>query len=468
MYLRHLRSIVLKGNKKMEIVYLIVGLAIGFVITFLFLKNKKTVPIEEVNRINDEFNSLKIEAGRLTERIKLFEIDKTSLQSDLKNEREKSEQLNSENSALKSDYSNLQQKLTEQKAEVEELQKKFTTEFENLANRIFDDKTKRFSEQSKTNLQEILNPLKERITEFQSKVEETNKESIKGHASLREQLSMLKDMNQQITQEAKNLTEALKGQSKIQGNWGEFILESILEKSGLVKGREYVVQESLTAESGKRFQPDVIIKLPENKSIVIDSKVSLVAYEKFISSDDEHQKQLALREHINSIRSHIKNLSSKNYQNLYQLESLDFVLMFMPVEPAFALAVQNDQTIFNDAFEMNIVIVSPSTLLATLRTISSIWRQENQNRYALEIARQSGDMLDKFTAFVDDLISVGKGLVNAKDNYDKAMNKLTEGRGNLISRSEKIKQLGAKASKSLPPAIINRADLDDDNNLTDN
>ena len=355
---------------------------------------------------------------------------------------------------------NLQQKLGEQKIEAQELQKKFSIEFENLANRIFKEKADEFSKQSKTNLQEILNPLKERITEFQSKVEETNKESIRGHASLREQLSMLKDMNQQITQEAKNLTEALKGQSKTQGNWGEFILESILEKSGLVKGREYVVQESLTAESGKRFQPDVIIKLPENKSIVIDSKVSLVAYEKFISSDDESQKALALREHINSIRTHIKNLSSKNYQNLYQLESLDFVLMFMPVEPAFALAVQNDQTIFNDAFEMNIVIVSPSTLLATLRTISSIWRQEKQNRNALEIAKQSGDMLDKFTAFVEDLLMVGKGLISVKDNYDKAMNKLTDGRGNLISRAEKIKELGAKASKQLPPSIINRADED--------
>ncbi|MCU0414697.1 MAG: DNA recombination protein RmuC, partial [Ignavibacteriaceae bacterium] len=261
----------------MEILFLVIGLAIGFVIAFFFLKSKKTIPIEEVNRLNEEFNSLKVEVGKYSERIKLIESDKTSLQSELKTEREKSEKLTSENSSLKSDYANLQTKLSEQKSEIEELQQKFTKEFENLANRIFKEKTDEFSKQSKTNLQEILNPLKERITEFQSKVEETNKESIRGHASLREQLSMLKDMNQQITQEAKNLTEALKGQSKTQGNWGEFILESILEKSGLVKGREYVVQESLTAESGKRFQPDVIIKLPENKSIVIDSKVSLVA-----------------------------------------------------------------------------------------------------------------------------------------------------------------------------------------------
>lgn len=449
----------------MEIIYLIIGLVIGFVIAFFFFKSKKTVSIDELNRLNEQINSLKVDAGKLTERIKLFEEDKVSLLNDLKNEREKSEKLTSENSSIKSDYANLQTKLSEQKSEIEKLQEKFTKEFENLANKIFEEKGNKFSEQNKEKLSEILNPLKEKISEFEKKVEETNKESIKGHASLREQLNMLKEMNQQITQEAKNLTTALKGQSKTQGNWGEFILESILEKSGLVKGREYVVQESLTTESGKRFQPDVIINLPENKSIIIDSKVSLVGYEKFVSEEDENQKQLGLREHINSIRSHIKNLSGKNYQNLYQLESLDFVLMFMPIEPAFAYAVQNDPSLFSDAFEQNIVIVSPSTLLATLRTISSIWRQENQNKNAIEIARQSGEMLDKFAAFVDDLISVGKGLVGAKDNYDKAMNKLTEGRGNLISRSEKIKKLGAKASKTLPPAILNRADIDDDNLL---
>ena len=435
----------------MEIIYLIVGLLIGSVAVWLIASSK-----------------FKGDAGRVEERSRLLEVDKTSLQSELKAERDKSEKLTSENSSLKSDYSNLQQKLDEQKAEIEELQQKFTKEFENLANKIFDEKTTKFSEQSKTNLAEILNPLKEKISEFQSKVEETNKESIKGNASLREQLSMLKDMNQQITQEAKNLTEALKGQSKTQGNWGEFILESILEKSGLVKGREYVVQESLTAESGKRFQPDVIIKLPENKSIVIDSKVSLVGYERSVSSEDEQEKQLALREHINSIRSHIKNLSSKNYQNLYQLESLDFVLMFMPVEPAFALAVQNDQSIFNDAFEMNIVIVSPSTLLATLRTISSIWRQENQNKNALEIARQSGALYDKFVGFMDDLKSVGDRMDQAKTSYVNAMNKLVDGSGNLVGRVEKIKKLGAKANKSLPQNILNRSDVDDENNLLEN
>ncbi|MBU2447014.1 MAG: DNA recombination protein RmuC [Bacteroidetes bacterium] len=433
----------------MEIIYLVIVLAVGFVVAWFISSSK-------IKKLSNENSKLGERSGMLEK-----EKEKTSL--DLQQERDKVIELNASLSSLRSDYSNLQQKLTEQKAEIEKLQEKFTMEFENLANKIFEEKSTKFTEQNKEKLSEILNPLKEKISEFEKKVEETNKESIKGHASLREQLQMLKDMNQEITKEAKNLTEALKGQSKSQGNWGEFILESILEKSGLVKGREYVVQESITAESGKRFQPDVIIKLPENKSIVVDSKVSLNAYEKFISADNEKDQQLALRDHNISIRSHIKNLAGKNYQNLYQLESLDFVLMFMPIEPAFALAVQQDPQIFNEAFEQNIVIVSPSTLLATLKTIESIWRRENQNRNAVEIARQSGELLDKFTAFVDDLISVGKGLISVKDNYDKAMNKLTEGRGNLISRTEKIKQLGAKATKSLPPSILNRAELESDN-----
>lgn len=425
----------------MEIFFLIIGILVGATAAFLIAKFK-----------------FEGSAGKAAERNSFLEIELSKTEKELSAEREKVLKLNSDLSALNSDYKNLQEKLNEQKSEIGKLQEKFTKEFENLANKIFEEKGSKFTEQNKEKLSEILNPLKEKISEFEKRVEENNKESIKGHASLKEQLSMLKDMNQQITQEAKNLTNALKGQTKTQGNWGEFILESILEKSGLVKGREYLVQESITAESGRRFQPDVIIKLPENKSIVIDSKVSLIGYEKFISSDDEREKQLALREHINSIRSHLKNLSGKNYQSLYQIESLDFVLMFMPVEPAFAMAVQSDSTLFSDAFEKNIVIVSPSTLLATLRTIASIWRQESQNKNALEIARQSGDMLDKFTAFVEDLLAVGKSLISTKDSYDKAMNKLVDGRGNLISRAEKIKELGAKVSKTMPKSILDRAD----------
>jgi len=421
----------------MEFVYLIFGLLIGSVVAYLFLKNKFSSQItkaEERNRIYEE-NIKQLTAELASERAKVFD-------------------LNSSLSSLRSDYNN-------KKEEIEQLQKKFTTEFENLANKIFDEKTTKFSEQSKTNLQEILNPLRERISEFEKKVEETNKESIKGHASLREQLQMLKDMNQQITQEAKNLTQALKGSTKTQGSWGEFILENILQKSGLVKGREYKTQEVIYSEEGKRFQPDIIVSLPDNKSIVIDSKVSLTAYEKCISSEDDLQRQLALKEHITSIRNHIRNLSSKNYQSLYQLESLDFVLMFMPIEPAFALAVQNDAELFNDAFDKNIVIVSPSTLLATLRTVASIWRQENQNRNALEIARQSGALYDKFQGLITDLIDLGKRMASMQKGYEEAMKKLYTGRGNLISSIEKIKRLGANTTKSLPQQLLDRVDDED-------
>jgi len=452
----------------MEIIYLIIGLVVGFVIAFLFFKSKKTISIDEANKLNEQINLLKIEAGKFSERIRLLEGDKLALQSDLKSEREKSEKLNSESSSLKSDYSNLQTKLTEQKSEIEKLQEKFTKEFENLANRIFDKNTSKFSEQSKSNLQEILNPLKEKIFEFQTKVEDTNKESIDRFASLRQQLLTLSEMNQRISQDAQNLTKALKGDTKTQGNWGEFILESLLEKSGLVKDREFSLQESVLSEDGRRLQPDVIVNLPDNKSVIIDSKVSLVAYEKYINAENDIEKDESLKNHLISVRSHVKNLASKSYQNIYQLNSIDFVLLFMPIEASFALAMQSDRSLFDSGKEQNIFIVSPTTLLAILRTIEFIWKREKQNKNAVEIAKQSGEMLDKFASFVDDLISIGKGLVSTKDNYDKAMNKLTEGRGNLISRSEKIKNLGAKASKSLPPNILNRADIDDENNLLDN
>lgn len=428
----------------MEVIFVIIGLIFGFTAGWFFLSAK--------------LKDLSNENSKLLERSTILEKEKDSLTTQLEKEREKVVESSSKLGAMQSDYSNLQQKLSEQKAEIEKLQEKFVKEFENLANKIFEEKSTKFTEQNKEKLGEILNPLKEKISEFEKKVEETSKESIRGHASLREQLQMLKEMNQQITQEAKNLTEALRGQSKTQGNWGEFILESILEKSGLVKGREYVVQESITTESGKRYQPDIVINLPENKSIIIDSKVSLVAYERYVASDDEKEKTAALRDHVNSIRGHLKNLSSKNYQLLYKLNSLDYVLMFMPIEPAFALAVQNDSNLFNDAFDMNIVIVSPSTLLATLRTIASIWRQENQNKNALEIARQAGSLYDKFVNFYNDLIEVGKKMDLAKDSYENAMKKIHEGRGNLISSVEKIRELGAKTSKTLPPAAINRAE----------
>ena len=435
----------------MEFIYLVLGLLIGAALTFLFIKSRFTS-----------------QASKAEERNRIYEENIKQLNIELTAERVKVIELNSSYSSLQADYNNLQNRLNEQKEEIEQLQKKLTTEFENLANKIFEEKTTKFSEQSKTNLAEILNPLKDKISEFEKRVEETNKESIKGHASLREQLQMLKDMNMQITQEAKNLTQALKGGTKTQGSWGEFLLESILEKSGLVKGREYKMQEVVYSEEGRRFQPDVIVSLPENKSVIIDSKVSLVAYEKYISGEDDFQRQLALKEHITSIKNHIRNLSSKNYQALYQLESLDFVLMFMPIEPAFALAVQNETNLFNDAFDKNIVIVSPSTLLATLRTVASIWRQENQNRNALEIARQSGALYDKFQGLIMDLIDLGKKMDTMKDRYGDLMRKLHLGKGNLVSSVERIKKLGANTTKSLPQQLLDRAEDEEEDSFEEN
>ncbi len=425
----------------MEILYLLTGLVVGitfgWVIKLLLSKS---------------------ESSRLEERNKMLENSNNETDIKLNAEREKVLTLNSDLSSLQADFDNLQKKLAEQKSEVEKLQEKFITEFENLANKIFEEKSSKFTEQNKTNLKEILDPLKERISEFQNKVEESNKESIDRNAALRQQLSSLKEMNLQMSQDAQNLVKALKGDTKVQGDWGEIQLERILERSGLRKGEEYSVQESFTDESGSRKRPDVIINLPEEKKIIIDSKVSLVDYDRFVSAEEDDQKNIHLKAFINSVKRHIKDLSDKEYQNLFQEESLDFVLMFIPIEPAFIMAIQFGENLYVDAYDKNIIIVSPSTLLATLRTIANIWKQEYQSRNVIEIAKQSGALYDKFVGFVDDLIDVGNRMDQAKNSYEGAMNKLSEGTGNLIKRAEKIKELGAKTTKSLPPKIVDRAE----------
>ena len=429
----------------MEITLLIIGLAAGAAFGWLLATFKS-----------------KSSTGKIEERASILEQGKKEAEINLSSERNKVIELSSKLSSLQSDYNNLQQKLAEQKDDLEKLQEKFTKEFENLANKIFEEKTNKFSEQSKANLSEILNPLREKISEFQNKVEETNKESIDRNAALRQQLLTLKDMNQQMSQDAQNLVKALKGDTKIQGDWGELQLEKILERSGLRKGEEYSVQESFTTDDGRK-RPDVIINLPEEKKIIVDSKVSLVEYERFVSSVTEDEKSIHLKAFINSVKKHVKDLSEKKYQNLFDESSLDFVLMFIPIEPAFLLAIQFGENLYVDAYDKNIVIVSPSTLLATLRTIANIWKQEHQNRNVLEIAKQSGALYDKFVGFVDDLVNVGNRIDQAKGGYVDAMKKLSEGSGNLVNRAEKIKKLGAKTSKSLPQAILNRAEIDDEN-----
>ena len=423
----------------MEIIYLIIGLLIGAFVSYLLVKNKSEK-----------------QTGKAEERNRIYEENNKQLNVELTSERAKVIDLNSSLASIQSDYNNLQNKLNEQKTEIEQLQKKFTTEFENLANKIFEEKTTKFSEQSKNNLQEILNPLKEKISEFQNKVEETNKESIDRFASLKQQLFNLKELNQQMSQDAQNLVKALKGDSKTQGDWGEIQLERILEKSGLRKGEEYTIQESYTTDEGRK-RPDVIINLPENKKIIIDSKVTLVNYERFVSAENEDEKNINLKAFIDSVKRHIKGLGEKRYQDIFEQGSLDFVLMFIPIEPAFSLAVQFGENIYVDAFDKGVVIVSPTTLLATLRTIANIWKQEYQNQNVIEIAKQSGALYDKFVGFVDDMISVGNRIDQTKTGYVDAMKKLSEGSGNLIKRAEKIKSLGAKATKSLPQKLLDRA-----------
>lgn len=424
----------------MDILLLIIGLLTGFTIGYLFLKSKYTR-----------------EKAQLEERSKMLEADLIEEKTNAKETSGKMAKLNSDYAGLQADYKNLQDRMAEQKEELNDLQEKFSKEFENLANRIFEEKSSKFTKQNKDNLAEILNPLSQKIREFEQKVEDKHNKDTEARAGLVQQIKQLHELNQQMSKDANNLTKALRGDQKTQGNWGEFILESVLEKSGLTKGQEYKIQESFRSDSGSLLRPDVIVYLPDEKNVVVDSKVSLTAYEQHVSAEEETERNKFLSEHIKSVRAHIKGLSQKNYQNLYDLNSPDFVLMFIPIEPAFALAVQHDPMIFQDAFEMNIVIVSPSTLLATLRTIASIWRQENQNRNAIEIARQGGALYDKFVGFVDDLVNIGKRIDSTKDSYKEAMKKLYDGSGNLIRRTEKLKELGAKVSKSIPGNLLNRA-----------
>ncbi len=359
------------------------------------------------------------------------------------------------------DFENLWERHLEQKQEVEKLQEKFTKEFENLANKILEEKTNKFTEQNKENMKNILLPLQDKIQLFEKKVEDTHKESIDYHAALRQQILGLREMNAQMSKETINLTKALKGDSKMQGNWGELVLERVLEKSGLEKDREYYVQQAHTTDDGQRVFPDVVINLPDGKKMIVDSKVSLTAYEKYTNEEDDSLKSAYLKEHVNSIKRHVEQLGEKNYQDLYQIESPDFVLLFIPIEPAFAIALNEDTALYNKAFEKNIVIVTPSTLLATLRTIDSMWTNQKQQENAYEIARQAGALYDKFEGFVVDLVKVGNKIKDSKTEYDAAMNKLVEGKGNLITSVEKLKKMGAKAKKSLPEAILKRSESEE-------
>jgi DNA recombination protein RmuC len=332
-----------------------------------------------------------------------------------------------------------------------------TDQFRNLANQIFEEKSAKFVQQNQANLDVLLKPLGERLKEFQTKVEETYDKESKQRFSLQSEIAKLVVLNNKISEDAENLTNALKGESKTQGNWGELVLERVLEASGLQKGREYDVQVSISNDEGGRAQPDVIVRLPESKHVIIDSKVSLTAYEEYSAADDDDARAKALTRHIESMRRHVAGLAEKNYQSLYGIRSLDFVLMFMPIEPAFILAFQADRDLFSDAFGKNIMIVGPSTLLISLKTIASIWRYEYQNRNAQELARHCAALYDKFVGFVADLEDIGKKIEAAEKSYTNAFGKLKSGKGNLVRQVERIRHLGVKPGKELPGAMVDAA-----------
>lgn len=331
-------------------------------------------------------------------------------------------------------------------------------QFKNLANEILEEKSKRFAEQNQQNLDTLLKPLQEKLTDFRKQVDDTYQSEARERFALKQEVEKLAGLNLKMTDETRALTNALKGESKTQGDWGELVLETILENSGLRKGEEYLVQDSHTIDDGSRLQPDVVIRLPESKHLVIDSKVSITAYTRYMQADDDATKTAELNSHVLSIKQHIQGLSAKNYQDLYGVGSIDFVLMFIPIEPAFLAAMRHAPDIYQEALKKNIVMVCPSTLLATVRTVAHLWRQEHQNRNAQEIARQCAVLYDKFVGFVEDLDKVGQRLDQAQVSYGDAIGKLKTGRGNLIRTAENVKKLGVKPNKSLPTKLTDVAD----------
>ncbi len=453
------------------LIYIFIAVII-FIIAFLFglfygknkMQNKIDLLIASENEAqrNLENEKLKfLDEYKSLEQKNLEEKNRLE-QSFLIKEQELKTAFSKQEHLLKSEILSLQEKIKawEEKWENEqkhfkEKEEKFKQEFENLAQKILDEKTEKFTKQNRENLDQILNPFTKAIKEFKEKVIETDKQSYGRMQALHQQLKDLKDLNARLSLDAQNLTKALKGESKTQGIWGETILNNLLEKSGLEKGREYFVQQSFTVESDgkqKRLQPDVIIHLPNDKKMIIDAKVSLTAYEKYINAENDEQAKIFIKQHIQSIKQHIDGLRKKNYDELLKGQSPEFILMFIPVEPAFSLALKEEPALYNYAFNYNIVMVTPSTLLATLKIVDNMWTNERQTRNAIEIAEHAGRLYDKFHGFVEDLQQIGNRLFSAQQSYNDAMNKLTTGKGNLLGRVEKLKNLGAKAKKQLPPA----------------
>jgi DNA recombination protein RmuC len=432
----------------MELFYLLIGIVLGAILTALFFLNRNGVSgngLMSSKDISEKFVPKEL-MTELTERLK-----SETAENDAKNLT--IIELHKELASLEQINVNIEEKLAVQKTDLKELQNRFQTEFENVANRLLEEKSQRFSLQNQQQIGDILNPLKERIREFEQSVERKFLDETRERSSLKTEIESLQKMNTQLSADANNLASALRGNSKTQGDWGEMQLEKLLEKAGLLRGVHYEAQASFADENGQQRRPDFVVQLPDNKQLILDSKVSLTAYEQFFNAEDPSVKTRFLKQHIDSLRTHFRGLSDKNYVGLTEVNSPDFVIMFVPLETAFGVAMQEDNALFNDALDRNVIIVTPTTLLTTMRTVSFLWKQENQKKHVLEIARQSGLLYDKFVAFIDDLKQIGQKLDSAQSAYGDAMNKLNDSRkfgDTLVGRAEKIRELGAKTSKLLP------------------
>ena len=430
------------------LLFLLIGLVLGVVLGMWWQRLR----VGQTYVAQEQLETTYVPKGVYQALREQADVLQANLHEKVESERDLSSALATEKTRL--EY--LQQKLEQQMREIEELQQSNRIAFENMANRLLEEKSQKFTQQNQTQLSELLQPLKEKIKHFEDNIERRYLEETRDRVSLKKEIEQLRELNQQLSQDAGNLTAALKGDSKVQGDWGEVQLQLLLEKAGLQKDVHFRTQSSFRDSEGKTKRPDFIINLPDKKHLVIDCKVSLTAYERYCSAEDEKQRAKALKAHLESVRNHIKGLSKKKYQELYQINSPDYLLLFIPVEPAFSLAVQQDQRLFVDALEDNIVLVTNSTLLATMRTVSFIWKQEKQQRSVQEIARQSGQLYDKFVNFVEDLQLVGQRLDSVHNAYEAAMYKLADGKRysqTLIGRAEKLRKLGARTSKQLPAEL---------------
>ena len=433
------------------LISLIAGLLVGAGAVWLILR-------EHISSLAEKAaGEGQIEIARLNERLTAAQDDVKRLASEKENLAALRDQLTAEQQRLSNQVTELNTGLNAERKQAVESLAILKDQFKVLANDILEEKSKRFTEQNQTNLNQLLDPLKVKISEFQGKVQEVYVQEGKDRSALAEQVKQLMALNSQLSKDAHNLTSALKGQAKVQGNWGELILERVLEASGLRKGHEYEVQESHTREDGSRAQPDVVVHLPEDRHLIVDAKVSLKAYEEYANAETDHQRDAAMKRHLDSVRGHINELSEKNYQQLHGLKSPDFVLMFIPVEPAFMLAIAHDSDLWQDALKRNVMLVSPSTLLFVLRTVAHLWRQEQQNRNAQEIANRGAELYDKLAGFVEDLDNLGTKLQQAQKAYDGAYGKFAGGRGNVIRQAEMLKDLGVKPNKNLPQKLVDAA-----------